>query len=240
MEETALAELHFCHTEVVNWCQRSTATTVAYLLTFLIPILQPSRLKYSLCLEEMDGLCWTDHIPTLFVGICVLKGKYCFEAILCHSIPVAINFTVKEEVPHVGVFIFTPSLDTHCDSPVCAKFWYLPPVSHSSHWHWQRGGVVSSGGPVPSSANSLPLFFNRWPAWSALSSSFCRFWQAASVNFGSSGRRSFQDQLWLQCVHSRRHPILKLEAADWLPRSVSSVTHYDMFSLSRKWKFRHT
>lgn len=136
------AVLHFCHTELVNWCQRLTATTVAYLLTFLIPVLQRSRVNYSLCLEEMEGLCWTDHIPAVFVGMCVLKGKYCFEAILCHSIPVAINFTVKEEVPHIGVFIFTPSLDTHCDSPVCAKFWYQPPVSHSSHWHWQKGGCI--------------------------------------------------------------------------------------------------
>lgn len=92
----------------------------------------------------MEGLCWTDHIPTVFLGTCVLKGKYCFEVILGHSIPVAINSTPKE----AGVFIFTPSLDTRCDSPVCTKTWYQ---------HSQRG-VVSSGGPIPSSANSLTLF----------------------------------------------------------------------------------
>lgn len=222
--------LHLRHIKLVNWCQRLTTATVAYLLTLLIPVLQPSRVNYSLCLAEMEGLCWIDHIPPVFVGTCDLLGKYCFEVLLCHSVPVTINSTAEEEVPLVGVFIFTPSLDTRCDSPVCAKIWYQ---------HCQRG-VVSSGGPIPSSANSLTWFFNRWPAWSALSSSFFRSWHAAPVNFGSGGRRSFQDQLWLQCVHSCRHPILKLEAADWLPGSVSSVTHYDMFSLRRKWKIRHT
>lgn len=107
--------------------------------------------KWKACAE-------LDHIPAVFVGMSVLKGKYCFEAILCHSIPVAINFTVKEEVPHVGVFIFTPPLDTR---RYALNFGINLP-SHIVHTDTERGwGVVSSSGPIPSSANSLPFFLNR-------------------------------------------------------------------------------
>lgn len=61
------------------------------------------------------------------------------------------------------------------------------------------------------------FFQGGWPPWSALSSALCRSWHQASVNFGSGGQRRLPGQLWLQCVHSRGHSILKLEAADWLP-----------------------
>lgn len=66
-----------------------------------------------------------------------------------------------------------------------------------------------------------------------LSSSVYRSWQAAQVNFGSGG------QLRLQCVHSRSHSIFKVEAADWVPRSVSSVTSNVIFSLSGTQNMKH-
>lgn len=67
-----------------------------------------------------------------------------------------------------------------------------------------------------------------------LSSSVYRSWQAARVNFGSGG------QLRLQCVHSRSHSIFKVEAADWVPRSVSSVNSNVIFSLSGTQNMKHS
>lgn len=148
--------------------------------------------------------------------ISLLKEKDCFDFVFS-------SFWTAQ-----FLYIFTPSLDTDHDSR------YVLKLGASLHTHMVYTGCSESNGGLIS-----PLNMND-DELSAPSSALCRSWQAASVNFGSGGQRRLLDEVWLQCVHSRSHSVLELEAADWLPRSVCFVTSDHMFSLSGKWKMKHT
>lgn len=113
--------------------------------------------NYSLCLAEMEDWCWVDHITTIFVKflqphssmcsrkfirttISVLKGNDCFEPL--NSCCFTVDFAAQKEVFLIGIFIFTPSLDTGSDSQVCTELWCQCSYPCGLHRHPQRAFCI--------------------------------------------------------------------------------------------------
>lgn len=74
----------------------------------------------------------------------VLKGKDCFKASIepSNSCCVTVDFTAQKDVFPIGIFIFTPSPDTGCDSQVCAGIWCQPTFLYSLHRRRQRAFCI--------------------------------------------------------------------------------------------------
>lgn len=153
-----------------------------------------------------------------FHGVCLFKLFY-FTA----------DFAAQKSLLLLHLFSH-PSPDTDCDCQVC---WCQSTFSFGFQRYPQKALCIQWW------TNIILISELQFLSWMVslnqlcpLSSSVYRSWQAAQVNFGSGGQQRYVGQLQLQCVHSRCHSIFKVEAADWVPRSVSSVTCNVIFSLS--------